>query len=170
MYLNGEFGQNPNDVNAYVASTFYAVDRYASYKKNWKEFYDFDGIIIADRYTTSNAVHQCSKLDVSEWDDYIQWLFDLEYNKMQIPAPTKVIYLDMTPDVSQKLLNNRYDNDQDKKDIHEKDIKHLENSRKSALYCLEKLNWDKIRCDDGQNAYSIQEISQEILKLVQQVI
>ena len=95
MYLGGQFGSHPDDVNAYAASAFYSVDRFASYKMKWGEFYREGGIVIADRYTTSNAVHQCSKLPPEQWQEFLDWLFDFEYNKIGIPAPDRVIYLEV---------------------------------------------------------------------------
>ena len=100
MYLSGEFGQRPDDVNAYAASTFYAVDRFASYKTKWGNVYRQNGLIISDRYTTSNAVHQCSKLPPMHWDGFLEWLFEFEYKKLGLPAPDAVVYLAVDPDVS----------------------------------------------------------------------
>ena len=122
MYLGGAFGQDVNDVNAYAASSFYSVDRYASYKTLWGCFYHDGGTVIADRYTTSNAVHQCSKLPREEWDAYLAWLFDFEYRKIAIPEPDTVVYLDVDPEVSQRLMSQRYHGDEEKKDIHEKNM------------------------------------------------
>lgn len=104
MYLSGQFGSDPSDVNAYAASTFYAVDRFASFKRDWGTFYGEGGIVVADRYTTSNAVHQCSKLPREQWDSYLRWLFDFEYRLMGIPAPDAVVYLSVEPAVSQSLM------------------------------------------------------------------
>ena len=87
MYLAGQFGQNPADVNAYTASTFYAVDRFASYRDDWGKIYEQGGIIISDRYTTSNAVHQGCKLPDEELPEFFSWLADLEYKKMGLPEP-----------------------------------------------------------------------------------
>ena len=115
MYLAGEFGDSAQDVNAYAASLFYSVDRYAGYRKDWGEFYEAGGVLVADRYTTSNAVHQCAKLPRSEWASYLQWLFDLEYQKMGIPCPDLVIYLDVDPQISQRLMEERYHGDETKK-------------------------------------------------------
>ncbi len=166
MYLNGDFGNKPNDVNAFAASSFFAVDRFASFKTKWENQYNDDYIIVADRYTTSNAVHQCSKLDPELWQDYLNWLYDLEYNKIQIPKPDCVIYLDMSINVSQKLLSKRYKGKEDKKDIHEKDKEYLEKSQKAAYFCIQNDEWHKIQCDDEENAFSIQEISQKVLSKV----
>ena len=161
MYLNGEFGSKPDDVNAYAASSFYAVDRYASFKKDWKEDWE-KGAVIADRYTTSNAVHQCAKLPEESWDEYLAWLFDFEYNLLGIPAPDLVIYLRVDPDVSQKLLADRYKGDLSKKDIHEKDREYLKRCQKAASYCAEKLGWKIVDCCSGKEMRSIDEIQQEI--------
>ena len=100
MYLSGQFGDKPDDVNPYAASSFYAVDRYASYKTKWGSFYEAGGIVIADRYTTSNAVHQCSKLPPEQWDDFLRWAFDYEYRLLGLPAPDAVVYLQVDPVVS----------------------------------------------------------------------
>ncbi len=107
MYLNGEFGKEPSDVNAYAASTFYAVDRFASYKRYWQKFYLEGGIIIADRYTTSNAIHQAVKLDKEKREAFFSWLYDFEFNLLGLPKPDCVILLDVLPDVSIKLMENR---------------------------------------------------------------
>ena len=114
MYLAGEFGTHPDDVNAYAASSFYAVDRYASFKRDWKCDWE-QGIIVADRYTTSNAIHQCSKLEKTEWEGFLDWLFDYEYRLLGIPAPNEVLYLRVAPEVSQKLMAKRYGGHEEKK-------------------------------------------------------
>ena len=166
MYLAGEFGTDPASVNAYAASTFYAVDRYASFKKGWESFYNEGGIVVADRYTTSNAVHQCSKLPQDQWDGYLQWLFDFEYRLVGIPTPDKVIYLRVDPAVSQKLMTGRYQGDESKKDIHEKDLSYLARSRKAAEYCAEKLGWKTVSCVSDGAMRTIEDIHQQILEIV----
>ena len=166
MYLAGEFGTDPNAVNAYAASSFFAVDRFASYKKDWGRFYEDGGIIISDRYTTSNAVHQCSKLPREQWDEFLQWLFDFEYRLMGIPAPDKVIYLQVDPAVSQKLMTGRYQGDESKKDIHEKDRAYLDRSRLAAEYCAEKLGWQTVHCVRDGGMRTIEDIGLEILEIV----
>lgn len=166
MYLSGDFGKDPGDVNAYAASTFFAVDRFANYKQSWGKFYEEGGIVIADRYTTSNAIHQCSKLPKEEWDGYVEWLFDFEFKLMGIPAPDKVIYLKVDPAVSQKLMTKRYQGDESKKDIHESNLEYLEKSRLAAEYCANKLGWETIQCDDGENMRGIAEIQNDVLRFV----
>ncbi len=170
MYLGGEFSDKPSDVNAYAASSFYAVDRYASYHKYWKEFYDNGYVILAARYVSSNALHQMSKVESEKWDDYLEWLYDYEYNKLGIPKADSVIFLDMPIEVSQKLLSKRYDGDETKKDIHEADVDYLQNCRKSALYASEKLEWDIVECSFDGNPLSIYEISDKILNVIKKVI
>jgi len=166
MYLAGDFGDKPGDVNAYAASLFYAVDRYASYKRHWGEHYDNGGVILSGRYVTSNAVHQTAKLPREEWEPYLQWLYNLEYEKVCIPKPDLVIFLDMPPQVSQKMLTNRYGGDELKKDIHERDVAYLENCRKSALFAAEFSDWKIIKCAENGAPRTIDAISTDILKEV----
>ncbi len=164
MYLSGDFGKKPGDVNAYAASLFYAVDRYASYKTNWGEYYNQNGVIVSGRYTTSNAVHQTSKMDESEWEGFLQWLYDLEYNKVGIPRPDKVIFLDMPIEVSQKLLSGRYKGDEAKKDIHESDTRYLEKCRKAAMFTADFSGWTIIPCAKNGEPRPINDIADDILK------
>lgn len=163
MYLAGQFGSKPGDVNAYAASCFYAVDRYASYKKDWGSYYDNGGIILSGRYTTSNAVHQCSKLDESEWEGFLSWLYEFEYEKLGIPKPDKVIFLDMPTDVSQKLLDGRYSKDGGSKDIHETDVEYLNRCRKAAMFTADYSGWVKISCAKDGQPRSIEEIAEDVL-------
>ncbi len=166
MYLSGRFGNKPGDVNAYAASVFYTVDRYASYKENWGEFYQKGGTVVSGRYTTSNAIHQTSKLPREEWEDFLNWLYDFEYNKIGIPKPDKVIFLDMPVEVSQKLLSNRYKGDEDKKDIHESDIEYLNNCRKAAKFTADYSGWKTISCAKDGEPRSIEDIAADILEEV----
>ncbi|MEF9970071.1 MAG: thymidylate kinase [Ruthenibacterium sp.] len=166
MYLGGAFGAAAGDVNAYAASSFYSVDRYASYKTIWGDFYKQGGTVVSDRYTTSNAVHQCSKLAPAEWDAYLDWLFDLEYQRIGIPKPDLVIYLDVAPAVSQSLMNTRYHGNEAKKDIHEKDVAYLQKSREAAQYCAEKLHWKKIDCCENGVMRSIEAIHADVYNAV----
>ena len=139
MYLGGEFGDKPSDVNAYAASTFYAVDRFASYAGKWKEYYEKGGVLISDRYTTSNAVHQASKLPDDERMSYLEWLFALEYGKLELPEPDLVIYLDLPTDISEKMMRQREAATGTTADIHEQDAAYLrrcrDNARKVANVC-----------------------------------
>ena len=163
MYLGGRFGNRPDDVNAYAASLFYAVDRFASYKTTWGDYYNQNGVIVSGRYTTSNAVHQTSKMPENEWKDFLDWLYDLEYNKVGIPKPDKVIFLDMPIEVSQKLLSGRYKGDEAKKDIHESDTAYLENCRKAAMFTARYSGWTIFPCAKDGEARSIEDISKDVL-------
>ena len=165
MYLSGKFGTKPSDVNPYAASAFYTVDRYASYKSVWGEYYNAGGTVVSGRYTTSNAVHQTSKLPESEWKAFLDWLYDFEYGKIAIPKPDKVIFLDMPVGVSQKLLDRRYSAGGGK-DIHESDTEYLENCRKAAVFTADYSGWSIIPCAAGGEPRSVEEISDDILKEV----
>lgn len=166
MYLNGEFGSNPNDVNAYAASSFYAVDRFASYRRFWKQDYQNGALIVADRYTTSNIVFQLSKLPKERWDDFIDWLQDFEYNKLELPRPDLTIYLSMPLKVSQRLLTGRYHGNEEKKDIHESNESYLAACHESAVYAAQHLNWKIIRCAEGEKPRAVEAIHKEILQKV----
>ena len=172
MYLRGDFGNNASDVDPYISSTFFAVDRYASFKTEWEEFYNNGGIVIADRYTTSNMVHQASKMDEKDRDKYLDWLVDYEFNLYKIPEPDCVIFLDVPIEFSQKLMENRKNKitGEDKKDIHESDIEYLTKSYNNALYIANKYNWKKINCVKDGTLRSIDDIHDEIYNIVKQSI
>lgn len=142
MYLAGEFGQNASDVNAYAASVFYAADRYASFKKFWETDYRSGKMIIAARYVTSNAIHQMAKLPREKWGDFLDWLAEFEYDRLGLPRPDHVFFLDMPTDISQKLLTNRYEGDDTKKDVHERDVEYLRTCRETALFAAEVWGWE----------------------------
>lgn len=170
MYLDGELGDRPGDVNGFAASTFFAVDRYASFKKSWGKEYESGKIIVANRYTTSNACHQMTKLDREDWDSFLSWLFDFEYVKLGIPEPDCVVFLDMPVDVSQRLLQKRYHNDDSKKDVHERDADYLRHCRDAAIYACEKLGWKRIVCAENGEPKSVEEISDLVFKTVSDFI
>lgn len=170
MYLGGEFGRNADDVNAYAAGAFYAVDRFASYKLGWSEDYQNGTLILADRYATSNSIYQMEKIDESMWDAYLDWSADFEYNKIGIPRPDLVIYLDMPVEISQKLMTSRYHGDEDKKDVHEADAAFLNRCRKSALYAAEKQDWAVVECSDGVNPLPVDVIHDKIMGYVKEEI
>ena len=160
-YLHGSYGQKPEDVNAYAASTFFAVDRYASFRQDWREAYLAGSLILCDRYTTSNAVHQTAKLSRGEWDGFLDWLYDFEFGKLGIPRPAAVFYLDMPPEASQKLMDKRYAASGEK-DIHEQDLAYLNHCRQAALYCCQKLGWTVIDCARGGGPRPVEEIGEEL--------
>lgn len=170
MYLGGEFGSDPGDVNAYAAATLFAVDRFASFKKIWQKDYQSGTVILTDRYTTSNLTYQLPKLPRSEWDDYLAWLLDFEYGKLGIPKPDLTVFLDMPQELSQKLLDKRYHANGGKRDIHEQNRPYLEACRESAHYAAEKLGWSVIPCSDYGALRSIESIHEDILKTVMAVL
>lgn len=148
MYLNGDFSENPMDIDPKISSTFYAVDRYASYMTHWKKLLEEGYIVIADRYTTSNMVHQAGKLEGKEKEDFLNWLYDYEYNMFKLPVPDEVIFLNMLPEVSQYFISKRENkiNGSNKKDIHERNKKYLDKCYYSSLDLVDKYNWSKINC------------------------
>ncbi|MCM1285559.1 MAG: deoxynucleoside kinase [Acetobacter sp.] len=170
MYLNGDFGSSADDVNAYAAGAFYAVDRFASYMLEWKKDYENKDIILADRYATSNSIYQMEKIDEVDWDKYLEWSADFEYEKIGIPKPDLVIYLDMPIEISQKLMTSRYNGDEEKKDVHEADVEFLQKCRKSALYTAKKQGWAVIPCSDGESPLPIDEIHNTIIDFIKREI
>lgn len=166
MYLNGRFGPDPNDVNVYAASSFFAVDRYVSYNCFWKNDYLNGSLILSDRYTTSNAYHQAIKLPKEKWDEYLNWLEDYEYIKLGIPKPDIVVYLDMPIDVSQVLMTERYFGDEVKKDIHEKNLEYLKKCSEAAGFAANALGWKKIVCSKNGIPLSIEVIGEAVYSYV----
>ena len=164
MYLGGEFGSHPADVNAYAASTFYAVDRYASYKQVWGDYYKAGGLILADRYTTSNAVHQASKVPPREREEFFRWLMDFECGKLGLPAPDLVLYLDMPTDCAVAMLRARESDTHTTADIHEVDTDYLRTCRETALHAARVLGWQVISCTDGNGAVRpVEDIHREVV-------
>ena len=173
MYLPGEFGKNVEDVNAYAASILYSVDRFASFKTEWENFYNGGGVIISDRYTTSNMIHQASKIrDDSEREKYLKWLIDLEWNKIAIPKPDLVLFLDVPFEVSQRLIEERKNKitGDNKKDIHENNTEYLKNSYNIAKNLSEKYNWNVISCVENDKLKSIEDINNEIMNEIKKIL
>ena len=166
MYLGGEFGKKPADVNPYAASAFYAVDRYASLKKVWGDWYEGGGLVLTDRYTTSNAVHQAVKCAPADRPAFLRWLDDFEHNKMGLPRPDLVLYLDMPTDKAVELLRSREAATHTQADIHELDTGYLAACRESALQAAHVLGWKTVSClDEGGVLRSIGDIHEEIWSL-----
>lgn len=165
-YLSGKFAEENGKAGAYTASSFYAVDRYISYKTDWEKDYQAGKTIIAARYTSSNAIYQMTKLDRAQWDEYLSWLEDYEYEKFGIPRPDKVVFLDMPIEVSQKLLSSRYGGNEEKKDIHERNVDFLKACREAALYTAKQKGWFILPCSDGENPFTPERINEQLSAMI----
>lgn len=167
MYLNGDFGTDAQAISPYIASTFYAVDRYATFKTEYQEYYNNGGIIIADRYTTANMVHQAGKIkDDKEREKFLVWLWDFEFNFYGLPIPTQVFFLNMPTEYAQKLMKNRANKitHEEKKDIHERSKTHLQDAYNEACKLVKKYNWYEIKCVKDGTIRTIEEIHDEIFE------
>lgn len=173
MYLNGEFGENPSDVNAYATSTLFAADRFATYRTDWGTDYNGGTIILADRYVSSNLIHQASKInDTDEKKKFLMWLDDLEYGIYNLPRPDVTIFLDMPPEYGAELMSGRLNksNGDDKKDIHESDFSYLEKSYENAMFVAQKFNWKRISCIKDGQIRSVDEIHEDIYSIVRELL
>ena len=170
MYLNKEFGSNPGDVNAYAASLMFSMDRYASYKQDWGAFYEAGGLVIADRYTTSNAVHQASKLPEEERSAFLNWLFELEYGKLGLPKPDLVLYLDMPTEITEKMMRSREAATGTHADIHEQDEAYLKSCREAAREIVKDCGWTVIHCAKGDAPRTVEDIHNEVYKTVKSLL
>ena len=166
MYLNGEFGGKPADVNAYAASAFYAVDRYASYKKVWGQWYADGGLVVSDRYTTSNAVHQASKESGEAQKDFLAWLYDFEYLKLGLPKPDLILYLDVPTDFTEKMMRRREADTNTHADIHEQDMDYLATCRRTGKAAAAFYGWTVISCVRDGKMRTIKDIHEEIYRHV----
>ncbi len=165
MYLNGELGTHPDDVNAYAASSFFAVDRYASFKQDWQAFYEEpDAVVVATRYTSSNEIHQLAKLPREEWEAFLSWLEEFEFDRLGIPRPDMVLYLDMKYEIAMSLVSGRSDTTGQKKDIHELDADYMLRCHKAAAYAADRLGWKTVVCWEGKEPLSVEEISEKVLE------
>lgn len=162
LYLGGGFGSSPEDVNAFAASTFFACDRYCSYMLDWKRDCDDGKIIVCNRYTTGNAVHQLSKLPEEEWESFLDWLGDYEYKKLGLPEPETVIYLCLTPEIAKRHIAKRSAETGRVMDIHEKSSDHLEKSYRAAKFAAARLGWQTVECSDGDDMRTIESIAKDI--------
>ena len=169
QYLNGEYGKRAEDVNAYAASVLFAVDRFSTFRKDWIEDYNNDVIIIADRYVSSNMIHQAGKLEkTSEKEKFLEWVSDLEFKKLGLPIPTVTIFLDMPTEFGVKLMQNRSNKitGEEKKDIHESDNEYLKKSYENAFYVAGKFNWTTVSCIKNDEIRTVEEINDEIYNSV----
>ncbi len=169
-YLNGMFNEQDNKISAYSASIMYAVDRYTSYRTQWKAMYDSTKPVISARYVSSNVIYQMSKLEKSEWDSYLDWIYDLEYGKLGMPEPDLTIFLDMPTEISQKLLLERYGGDPSKKDIHERNTGYLKQCREAAMYAADKFGWYIIDCHTGDSPRTVADINRDIMNRLSSVL
>lgn len=167
LYLDGAFGPTPRDVNPYAASTFYAVDRFASYRQDWGAWYEAGGLVLCDRYTTSNAVHQASKLSGPAQDAFLQWLYQFEFDQLELPRPDLVLYLDMPTGQSLALLRSREAATHTRADIHEQDGAYLAACRETAAHAADVLGWQRVPCTRDGRLRSVEEIHSDIWKAVQ---
>ena len=170
MYLGGEFGPNPADVNAYAASAFYAVDRFASFRKVWGEEYRKGGLILADRYTSSNAVHQAAKVLEPIRPDFFRWLYDLEYVRFGLPVPDLVLYLDLPTELSETLLRKRESDTHTQADIHEQDLDYLRTCRRTGLQAAAFYGWSVVSCAKKGQLRAVEDIHEELYQKVLSVI
>lgn len=166
MYLGGEFGSNPSDVNAYAASAFYAVDRYASFKKVWGQWYGDGGLIVSDRYTTSNAVHQASKEPPENREPFLKWLYEFEYDKLGLPAPDLVLYLDVPTAFTEAMMRRREQDTNTHADIHEQDMAYLATCRETGRAAARYYGWTVINCIKDGTMRTIEDIHEEIYRHV----
>ena len=167
MYLSGELGETADSVNPYAASALFAVDRFCSYRTSWKKYLDEGDIVIADRYVTSNFIHQASKIsDLSEKERFLSFQADFEYKKLGLPEPDAVIFLDVPPDISLALMKERENKftHGEIKDIHERDPEYIKKSYENARFVADRFGFTKIDCTRDGKLKSIEEISDEIMK------
>ena len=169
-YLSGNLGKKPGDVNAYAASMFFSMDRYASYKQDWGDFYEAGGLVVADRYTTSNAVHQASKLLKSERREYLDWLFELEYGKLGLPKPDLVIYLDMPTEITEQMMRQREQATGTQADIHEQDETYLKNCRANAKEIVKECGWSVLNCAKDGSPRTPEDIHAQVYRLVKKLL
>ena len=173
MYLRGEFGQNAQEVSPYIASTFYAADRYATFQTGYKKYYEEGGIILADRYTTANMVHQSGKIkDKEEREKFLEWLWDFEFNLYGLPVPTKSFFLNMPTEYAIKLMENRENKftHEAKKDIHESNKQHLVDAYNAACDLVQKYDWHEVKCVKDDKIRSIEDIHEEIYQEIKKYI
>ncbi|HHU23200.1 MAG TPA: deoxynucleoside kinase [Clostridiales bacterium] len=170
MYLKGEFGEKPSDVSAYASSTFFAVDRYASYKTDWGSYYNEGGLILSDRYTTSNAVHQGSKVPPGELQPFLDWLYDFEFRLLELPKPDLVIYMDVDIETAVAMMALRQHETKTKSDIHETDINYLKNCLLAGSFAADYYGWKRISCISGSGMRQAEDIHEEIFKTIMEVL
>lgn len=169
-YLAGSYGSKPGDVNAYAASSFYAVDRYASFKQFWQKDYEADTFILAARYVTSNGIYQTAKLPRSEWEAYLSWLEDYEYDRLGLPRPDEVLFLDLPMDLSKRLIMSRYQGDASRQDVHERDDEFMRNCHEAARFIAARQGWTMIPCSKDGEIRPIDDITADLIACVERCL
>lgn len=168
-YLSGELGQKADSVLPKAASTFFAVDRYVSYKTRWEDFYKKNGVVIADRYTTSNMIHQAAKIEeISEKEEFLNWLEDFEYNIYGLPRPSVTIFLDVPPSIGYEISKNRKNkmNGLETLDIHESDREYIKRSYDNSKFIAQKYNWKTINCVKEGKMRTVDDIHNEVYNII----
>ena len=169
MYLGGEFGNAPDAVNAYAASSFFAVDRFASFMQDWRKHYECGGLVLTDRYTTSNAIHQGAKLDLSQREHFFGWLYEYEFGLLGLPAPDIVLYMDIDAKQAVRRLERRQTEAGTTGDIHERDIDYLECCSQSGKQAAARFGWHRIDCFSAETERSVEDIHLEIYTILKHV-
>ena len=170
MYLNGVFGKNPRDVNAYAASTFYGVDRFASFRMDWGEYYKGGGLILSDRYTTSNAVHQGAKVPEPELGAFLDWLYDFEFRILELPRPDLVLYMDIDLASAERQMRARESETRTAADIHEADLDYLRRCLWAGGAAADRFGWRRIPCVEGGKMRPVEDIHGDVFRVVQTVL
>ena len=166
MYLGGDFGDNPDSVNAYAASSFYAVDRYASFIQDWCDYHKSGGLILTDRYTTSNALHQGAKIVPEERESFFEWLYEYEFNLLGLPSPDLVVFMDIDAKFAATRLERRQNETGTNADIHEKDMTYLQNCAQSGMQAAAQFGWCRISCIQNGVERDPNEIHFEIYDII----
>ncbi len=170
LYLGGELGAL-DEVNVYAASTFYAVDRYASFCQDWGRDYREGALVLTDRYVTANIIHQMGKLPKDRWEDYLSWLSDLEYTRFALPRPDLVLYLELPIETASALIAQRYQGDEAKKDLHERNLAYLRTCYETAAFAARRLGWRMVHCGDGAGGIRApDDISAQLEEIVKQTL
>ena len=171
MYLGGDFGERASEVNAYAASAFFAVDRYASFQTKWRADLEAGAIVLADRYTTANMVHQAVKIeDAAEREAFLAWLEDFEYEKLALPRPDLVLFLDMDPAVSRRLIAARAAASGAARDIHERDEDYLVRCHRASVNLAARCGWQRIRCSEAGEPLSREAVHEKIYEAVRRIL
>ena len=171
MYLGGDFGERASEVNAYAASAFFAVDRYASFQTKWRADLEAGAIVLADRYTTANMVHQAVKIeDAAEREAFLAWLEDFEYEKLALPRPDLVLFLDMDPAVSRRLIAARAAASGVAQDIHERDEDYLVRCHRASVNLAARCGWQRVRCSEAGEPLSREAVHEKIYEAVRRIL